>query len=229
MRWSLGVCATLLATQAGCASQVGFGRASTLPKGASQISGNMQVDLITPKMLDGGKGFTVPWAHVGIGYRRGVADRVELGGRAWFFGLPANHSLGAALDGKVQLLRGAEGKGIHVGTGLSLGYHQAQLGGTPWHSFTAWAPLLFGQDFGPHQFVLGPRGGASLWTGEGQNPVWVPWIGASTGVSLRPVKHTEIMPEIVLVYSPMRFNGEVDNAQVGAWLMTFGLSASYAP
>jgi hypothetical protein len=70
--------------------------------------------------------------------------------------------------------------------------------------------VLFGHDFGPHELVIGPRAGYTPWTGEGQNPVKLPWYGASTGVSFAAGSKTFIMPEVVVVYSPVSFNGEVD-------------------
>ncbi len=212
----------------GCGSQMAFGRATTLEPGKNQITGFAQVDVSTPK-LGGGeeRAVAVPWAHVGLGYRRGITRSFDLGVRGWIFGLPSHLSFGGALDAKVQLVRGEPGRGLSIATGGSLGYHQAQLGGTPWHQFTVWAPLLFGQDFGKHQFVVGPRGGFTLWTGEGQNPIKLPWFGGSTGVSFGAGKN-QIMPELVVVYSPVTFNGEQEQ-RTGAFLVQLGLSGTFTP
>ena len=218
-----------LSLVSGCASQVGFGRATTLEPGKHEISGIGQVDLVSPRSRKDGDAAGAPWAHVGIGYRHGIADRFEAGGRAWMFGLPGHLSFGAAADGKVQILRGEPGRGLSIATGASIGYHQAQLGGTPWHSFTGWVPLLFGQDVGKDQVVFGPRAGLTLWAGEGQNTIRLPWFGGSLGVSVQAAKTTRIMPEIVVVYSPVSFNGAVENEQRGAFLTQLGLSATYSP
>lgn len=226
--YALAVALPLLLST-GCASQVGFGRASTLEPGRQQVTGFGQLDLMAPKMQQGGDAVGLPWAHVGIGYRRGLAERVEVGGRGWIFGLPAHLSFGLAGDAKVQIVRSTPGRGLQVASGLSLGYHQAQIGGTPWHTFTAWAPLLFGHDFGKQQFVVGPRAGFTRWTGEGQNPIDLPWFGASTGVSFGVGSKTQVMPEIVFVYAPVSFNGAIRDERYGATLLQLGLSASYSP
>lgn len=214
---------------AGCASTIGFGRATTLEPARGQVSGVGQFDVIAPKIREDGKAVALPWVHVGIGYHRGVARGVELGGRGWIFGVPGHLSFGFAADGKVALVRSTPGRGLQVATGASVAYHQAQLGGTPWHLFTGWVPILFGHDFGPHQFVIGPRAGYTLWTGEGQNPVKLPWFGGGAGVSFGVGSRTQIMPELVLLYSPVSFNGEVDDERRGAYVLQLGLSASYEP
>jgi hypothetical protein len=213
----------------GCASQVGYGRATTLEPGQQQITGIGQIDLVTPKMRQDGDSFSAPWAHVGIGYRRGIAERFDAAARGWIFGLPGHLSFGAALDGKVQIVRGEPGRGLSLVSGGSIGYHQAQLGGTPWHSFTGWVPLLLGQDFGAHQFVVGPRAGLTLWTAEGQNTIRLPWFGGSTGVSFGVGSKTHIMPELIVVYSPVSFNGALESDRVGAFVTQLGLSATYSP
>ena len=209
----------------GCASQIAFGRATTLEPGKNQVTGFAQLDVSSPNV--GATTAAIPWAHVGLGYRRGITDRLDLGARGWIFGLPGHLSFGGALDGKVQLYRGEPGRGLSVATGGSLGYHQAQLGGTPWHTFTAWVPLVVGQDFGKHQFVVGPRGGFTLWTAEGQNPIKIPWFGGSTGISFGAGKN-QIMPEIVVVWSPLTFNGEQEQ-RLGATLVQLGLSGTFTP
>jgi len=189
----------------------------------------MQLDLVAPKTTEGGDAIPLPWAHVGLGYRRGITQRLDLGARGWIFGLPGHLSFGGALDGKVQLLRGEPGSGFSIATGASLGYHQAQIGGTPWHTFTLWTPILFGKDIGKHQFVFGPRGGMTLWAGEGQNTIKLPWIGGSTGLSFGAGEKNQIMPEVVVVYSPVSFNGEVNDERYGAFLVQLGLSGTYTP
>ena len=219
----------LLVTTTGCASQIGTGRATTLEPGKGELMALMQLDVIAPQSKPNGNAVHLPWGHVGLGYHRGINERLEIGGRAWFFGLPQHLSWGAALDSKVQVFRGEPGKGLSLAVAPSFAYHQPQIGGTPWHTFTGSLPVLFGQDFGPHQFVIGPRVGYSLWAGEGQNTIHVPWFGGSTGVSFGVGRNaeTKIMPEIVFVYSPLSFNGAVDSDRYGATLFQLGLSASH--
>ena len=215
----------------GCASQIGMGRATTIERGHGEVTGLAQLDVVAPQMKADGAAAHLPWAHVGFGYHHGVADGLELGGRAWFFGLPQHLSWGVAADTKIQIVRGEPRRGLSLATAASVGYHQAQIGGTPWHTFTGFVPILVGQDFGPHQFVVGPRAGYTLWAGEGQNTIHIPWFGGSTGVSFGVGRNaqTKIMPEIVFVYSPLSFNGAVENERFGATLFQLGLSASYGP
>jgi hypothetical protein len=151
----------------GCASQIGMGRATTLEPGHTSIQSSLELDVAAPKIRAEGRAAPAPWAHIGLGVHHGVARGVELGGRAWYFGAPGHLSFGAAFDTKVQMFRTE--RGLTVSAVASLGYHQAQLGFTPWHSFTGFVPILIGQDFGKHQLVFGPRAGLTLWTAEGQN------------------------------------------------------------
>jgi hypothetical protein len=219
----LGLAAT------GCASQIGVGRATTIERGHGEVMGLAQLDVMSPQSNPNGNAVPLPWAHVGFGYHRGLTDRLEVGGRAWFFGLPQHLSWGMAADSKVQIFRGEPGKGLSLAVAPSFAYHQPQIGGTPWHTFTGSLPVLLGQDFGPHQFVVGPRAGYTLWAGEGQNTIHIPWFGGSTGVSFGVGRNaeTKIMPEIVLVYSPLSFNGAVESERFGATLFQLGLSASH--
>lgn len=211
----------------GCASQIGMGRATTLEPGHTSIQSSLQVDVAAPKIRAEGRAAPAPWAHVGFGVHHGVARNLELGGRAWYFGRPGELSFGGALDAKVQMFRTASG--FTFSGAASLGYHQAQIGFAPWHSFTGFIPILMGQDFGKHQLVLGPRVGMTLWAGEGQNTIELPWAGGSVGFSFGTNVQSFIMPELVVVYSPVSLNGMVDSEKYGAWGVQLGLSATYAP
>lgn len=224
---ALVLCGALVSM--GCASQVGFGRATTIERGKGEVSGIMQLDVVSPRMAAEGDAVNLPWAHVGIGYHRGLASGFELGARGWVFGLPQHLSFGGALDTKIQIVRGEPRRGLSLATGGSIGYHQVQVGGTPWHTFTGWIPVLLGQDFGSHQFVIGPRAGLTLWAGEGQNTIHVPWVGGGAGVSFGVAGRTKIMPEVILVYSPLSFNGAIESEKYGATLVQLGLSAAYEP
>ena len=219
-----------LAASSGCASQIGFGRARTLEPGRQQVSGLMEVDAVTIP-TDDNKPVPLPWFQLGVGYRRGLASGFDLGARAWGFGVPGHLSFGGALDAKVQLVRSPfADRGADAATGLTLGYQQVQVGGAPWHVFGAGVPLLMGVNFGKNQFVVGPRAGGFVWTGYGMDTIVVPFFGGSTGVSVEVARKTQLMPEIVVTYVPVSFNGELDrDRRYGSYQVQLGLTVSYEP
>jgi hypothetical protein len=208
----------------GCASQAGLGRATTLAPGVYQFTPTVEATLVSVKN-DATATTTAPWLTLGVGYHRGVTDRLELGARAWAFGL-TNYltTAGLALDGKVQLLRGVA---WHVAVAPSVKYHAVALADSPWHVVAVEVPVLFGLNLGPHQLVLGVRVVDQLLTGKGTNPVNTAWVGAHVGVALRVHRSAELMPELGLLYSPVRFNGETrDEQRTGASVLHLAVSVA---
>jgi hypothetical protein len=213
----------------GCASQAGFGRARPLDPGQAQVSTVIETNAYLPKLLPD-KVTPVPWVELGVGYRRGIADGVELSGRAWGieipFLLPGHFNLGGALDTKVALIRSRRFDLAAVG---SLSYDQLTIGGTPTHFFTATLPLLAGVNFGHRerdQLVFGPRVADTMWTSEGQNPINLLWYGGSLGVSLYAIDRY-VMPELDVMYTPVSFNGEVPGRKRGLYSAQFALGISW--
>jgi hypothetical protein len=59
--------------------------------------------------------------------------------------------------------------------------------------------------------------------------ITVPFIGGSMGVSIEVAKRTQLMPELVVTYIPVGFNGEVHDARYGADQVQLGFTISYEP
>jgi hypothetical protein len=216
--------ALLLLVGGGCASQSGLGRATTLAPGVFQFTPTVEATLVSVKN-DATSTTTAPWLTLGVGYHRGVTPFLELGARAWAFGL-TNYltTAGLAFDAKVQLFKG---RVWHIAVAPSLKYHAVALADSPWHVVALEAPVLFGLNLGQHQMVLGVRVVDQLLTGAGTNPVNTVWAGAHVGISLRVHRSAELMPEVGLLYSPVRFNGETrDEQRTGASVIHVGLSLS---
>jgi hypothetical protein len=161
---------------------------------------------------------------LGGGFAYGIAEGVELGARVWGVYTPNFlTSFGGSLDSKWQLSRGK----IDVALASSVGYHQLTLGGAPWHTFHATLPLLFGWNLGRHQLVFGPRVADYLLTAYGQNTVNSFWGGLSLGFAWRVSERIDLLPELVILYSPVNFGGRVDpDDRRGATLTTLGLGAT---
>ncbi len=88
-------------------------------------------------------------------------------------------------------------------------------------------PLLVGINAGPHQLFLGPRGGATVWTAEGQDPIRFLWGGGSLGFSARVAKNFYLVPEVVLLYAPLSFNGTIPGERRGVYEAQAGLGAAF--
>ena len=123
----------------------------------------------------------------------------------------------------------AEQVGVEVGDLLiRLAYHQTNLGGSPWHVFALTVPVLFGWRIGPNEFVFGPRVMDTVLTAEGQNTLNTFWGGGSVGFAGYLGKKVYLMPEIVLMYNPMGFNGEVhDPDRTGLTMIQGGLTGRF--
>jgi hypothetical protein len=207
-----------------CATQTGLGRATTLAPGVAQFTPALELSLVSVKN-ESSQGTSAPWVLLGVGYHRGVSERVQLGARIWGFGWP-NYltTLGVAFDAKFQLYRGEK---WHVALAPSLKYHAVALADSPWNIFALEIPLLLGFNFGKHQLVFGLRATDTFLTGRGTNAINALWVGAHMGVSWRVHRSAELMPEIGLLYSPVPFNGETADAnRNGASIIHVGLGVS---
>jgi hypothetical protein len=214
----------LLPLLMGCASQTGMGRARTVARGQSQIGVGAEASVLTTQ-LSKDTVAPLPWVHAVIGYRRGLTRDVDVGARAWGLAISGVQSLGAAGDVKVQIART---RTWEVAAGGSLGYHQFRLGGAANHVFTATLPLLFGLNLGRDQLVFGPRVADYVMAGEGQRTINTFWVGGSLGYWWQPRVDIAIMPELVLLYTPISFHGEVKREDAtGAASIQLGLGVHF--
>jgi hypothetical protein len=226
-RCAPAVAIVLACAAAACAPQLGAGRAQSLPPGQAQGGAGLDLVILSPR-LSPTQDVNLPWMNLGLGYRRGLVDRLEVGGRSWIFGIPAFWTWGVAADAKWQLRRAPRGTELAV-SGI-VGYQQVRNGGTPWHLASVTAAFLIGHNFGRHQLVWGPRLGYQIWAGEGMNAIRMPIAGLSLGFAWRVGKRWEIFPELVVVGSPLRFGGEVDDMErtgAGATQLTLGVSRRF--
>jgi hypothetical protein len=204
----------LLLAATGCPLLNGAGRARTLPIGRMEIAVVPEATLLSPKFND--RRAKLPWAQLRVDARRGLTDRLEAGGRVWGLSLGAFDFVvaGAAADMKVQLRRAPgdlENTGLDVAVAPAIAYQQVRIGGTPQHHSMAVLPVLLGWRFARgRELVLGPRVAYERWTGESQYPIDIVYAGVSASFVLPLGKRFLLVPELGWLYSPLRFNGEVE-------------------
>jgi hypothetical protein len=219
------VLALILVFALGCGSQLGFGRARTIPAGTVETHAAVTANVSSVRN-NPDHPTPMPWPDLMLGVRVGLAERVEAGARLWGVGIDGLAGWGATLDAKVGILV-PEGRGWNVAAALSVGYEQIVLGGTPSHVGTITVPILFGLDVGRDQLVFGPRFLAFLWGGEGQGTIEEVAFGMNVGYSFQLGSRFQLMPELVVHYSPVGFDGEDgDPAQHGAWTFHLGLGGA---
>ncbi len=217
----MGLC--LLAT--GCVSGTGLGRATTLPRGTTQASTWVEASALTARLAGP---ITVPWGLVGLGVRRGVHERVELGLRVSGAWLPWLDTIGGLVDAKVQLRR--RPAGLDVALAQSAGWRMVRYGGAPWHAFDAVTTLLVGYNLGRHQLVGGVRGGYQVFGARGQELVHLGHLSLSLGAAFALSSRWELTPEVAVGWTPTRFNGESDDDSrrgTGALQLSLALSRAW--
>jgi hypothetical protein len=215
-------CVALVALSTGCFSGAGLGRATTLPVGETRVSGWIEASALTAQLAGP---ITLPWGLVGVGVQRGVHPRVEVGGR--FTGGWLSWLDGVSLTGdvKVQLRRSPDG--LDIAAVQSVGWHVVRYGGAPWHALDAITALMLGWNFGHHQLVSSVRGGYQLFGGRGQELVHVGHVDLSLGFVGRVSTHWEIIPEVMVSWSPTRFNGESQSDdRVGTGMLQLALGVA---
>jgi hypothetical protein len=208
------LCLGLLAGVTGCPLLNGAGRARTLPAGQTELAVVPEATLLSPKFGD--HRAKLPWAQLRVDARRGLTERIEVGTRVWGLSLGSfGFSVaGAAADLKMQLRRApgdAENAGLDVAVVPAIAYQQVRIGGTPEHHTMVVLPVLLGWRFSRgRELVLGPRLAYERWTGESQYPIDALFGGVSAAFVLPIGRRFLFVPELGWLYSPVRFNGEVD-------------------
>ena len=218
--------AALLLSTTACASAAGYGSARPLPPGAQEMTMLGGLTLHRAK-LNPGPPVSLPWPQFGVGYRRGVLSGVDAGGRVWGFWLPGFFTLGLAADAKVALVRGeAAEPSWDVALAPTLSWQQANLGGAPTHTLGLSLPLLAGWRLDERiQFVVSPRLSGQLVTSETQHPIVLFFFGTGIGITVPLSETMTLMPEIVVQYTPVSFNGTLDDpSRRGLTTIEFALS-----
>jgi len=218
----------LLVLPAGCASQTGFGRATTMPEGELQGQAGLTATLGSAQMTPGERTL-LPYLDLSAGVRYGLAEDFEVGGRVWGAGIRGLGTWGVSADTKIGLLRSEEeGSGWNVAVATGAAYHQILIGGTPSHLFSLTVPLLVGVDLGRDQLVFGPRVTGQVWTGQGQGSIETLSYGLSLAYAIALGETWELTPEIVATGTPVSFNGEIDDDdRNGAGFLHVGLSLGH--
>lgn len=200
----------------GCAPAMGLGRADTLARGTWRYDGGVDISVLRAD-LRADRSAPLPWVQMVTGAHVGVADRVEVGGRAWAFGWPgAFTTFGLAADAKYQV-HVAQRRGTpHIAVAASASWQSPALGNTPWTALGLTVPVLAGFDVRESQLVFGPRVAAWVVTAPGQRALFSPGFGAGVGWSGRKERF-EVFPELVWMYAPVSWNGALhDPARTGA-------------
>jgi hypothetical protein len=210
-----------------CSSQLGLGRARTMDAGKHKVNTGFELDVVSAQTGQE-QAIPLPWTQAAAGYHVGATDRVEVGARLWGFTVPrVLTTYGAAVDTKIGVIRPDKGKGkFQAATGLSLAYHQARYGGQPNHVFGVTVPVLLGMSMGRHELTFGPRVADYVWTSYGQNTVNTFHAGGSIAMSIALRETFELVPEVVVLYSPVSFNGEVESER-GVTTLQLGVGGSW--
>jgi hypothetical protein len=204
---------------AGCAPQIGLGRADVLAPGTSRAALMADVTLLSPRISDGDP-LQLPYALFVGSYHRGIAPKLELGGRAHVTGVPGFWSWGATFDLKWQPVEAGHWNGALVS---SVGYHEIRLGGAPYWCPNLAVAWLMGYDLGAHQLVFGARFGSAIVDTAGQQLIPMTGLGLLLGMHFR-VGNWDIPVELALTGSPLEFNGEVpSDSRRGAGFVSLGV------
>jgi hypothetical protein len=221
VRASLASAAMLALCAAGCAPQIGLGRADVLAPGTSRAALMADVTLLSPRIADGDP-LQLPYALLVGSYHRGIAPKLELGGRAHLTGVPGFWLWGATFDLKWQPLDTGRWNGALVS---SVGYHEIRLGGAPYWCPNLAIAWLTGYDLGAHQLVFGARFGSAIVDTDGQKLIPMTGLGLLLGLHFR-VGRWDIPVELALTGSPLEFNGEVStDSRRGAGFVSLGVGA----
>lgn len=225
----LALLAALALGLSACASVTGSGTARTLDKGQTQLGAGFELGLGLPKLSPE---YHAPllWPQFVAGIRHGFSERVDGGARVWGFGIQGLYTAGAQLDTKIALHQAdSRNSGTDYTLAPSASYHQVNFGHAPNHSAIAQLPLLIGFNLpGEAQATVGPRVGYQGVFSAGQHPVHLIAFGSNFAVSADINDRITLVPEFVLLYSPVSFNGTVDGGeQRGLTIMQLGLGFQF--
>jgi hypothetical protein len=175
----------------GCTAMSTVKTATTVPRGETQVfaavegNGGAPVELPVKPLLP----------ELVVGARRGLTERVELGGK--LTSLPLGRRITtAALEAqvKVQLRRRPDSR-FEVAVGPATGFRWISSSGASMQVSYATLPLLLGCNVGRHQIVVAPEAGLQLWTSAGAGHVWAPVAGLTLGFVWRLGERFALVPE----------------------------------
>lgn len=228
MRVAVAFC--LLGPLTACASSTGIGHARLLADGQDAFTFGWDLGVASARLTPG-QATPAPWPQLTAGYRRGFSG-LELGARIWGAGIPTYfYTFGAAIDGKLPLYQAPSiEEGFDLAIGLDVGYHQINDQQAPVHLLVAQLPLTFGWNVGGgDQLLFGVRVADHLLGGDDVALVNMFYGGLSAGYSWRALPNVDIRPEVVLLYSPVSFNGFAeDEARRGLSILQVGLGSSFS-
>jgi hypothetical protein len=189
-----------------------MGLARTLEKGHTQVFLAPQVVGVQMRLAGGDPYATFVMPQFELGLRHGVADGLELGGKLW--------ALGAQLEGKVQLARGA----VDLALGPGVSYVGFRSDGDRFRVVTAGLPLLVGFNAADgSQFVLAPKLVYQTYQAPATDTFRFLFLGSSLGYAWRAGERIHVLPELTVLYpvansgrlADVRFDGAVFQAGIG--------------
>ncbi len=208
----------------GCAS-IGAGSSRVLEKGEQEVGFGVELAAGFAKRSPTQRApFPIP--YMSASYRRGLGRRVDVGARTWGMATPGFAAIGASADTKIGFKQvGVEARGWELALDPGAGYHQINIGGAPTHVVLGHLPFLIGYSRGGgDRFVVGPRVDYQMMTGVDIHPVHIVLGGTSIGYSWRITDVVTLRPEFVILYTPLRFNGTLDDPdRRGYTFMSFGV------
>lgn len=183
-----------LAFAAGCASFSTMSTARTTAKDTNQIWVAPEFVGMTYDSGTDRQSFSVPQFELGM--RRGITDDFELGGKLWL--------LGAALEGKVQLVRSpSQDSGIDIALAPAIGWLGLNSSdGSDFNVVTLYLNLPIGVNVpGGSQLVLTPKAIYQRYMasgGGGSGSADLVFLGGSVGFALK-LGSTYILPEVSIM------------------------------
>jgi hypothetical protein len=185
-----------------CTAMSTIKTATTVPAGQTQVIGAIEAN--------GGAPIELPvkplLPELAVGLRRGLTDRVEVGGK--LTSLPAGRRVTtAALEGQVKVqLRRVPWSRFQLAIGPAAGFRWISSSGAAMQVTYATVPLLMGIDVGRHQIVVAPEAGIQLWTSAGSNEVWARMVGLSLGFVWRIGQRFALVPEVAAYRSDVKID-----------------------
>jgi len=174
---------------AGCPSLTTMGTARTIERDTTQTW--VAAEAVGVSFEADGDTVSGTFPQFEFGFRRGITDGFELGGRLFL--------LGAELDGKVQLVRSeSQDSGIDIAIAPGVGWFGVNVADTRFNVVSGYLTIPVGINLpGGSQLVLGPKGIYQRWMlNAGSSDIL--FVGGSVGFAWK-LGTMYILPEIAVV------------------------------